>query len=1054
MADLAQKVKYTVEVDTAALDKLRLEINTGAIALENFEAQLKKAAAASKASASAFSSLTSKLQANTLSSARAELQMVDLAKAQAAGAKASSAMAGQVAELSASLKAVASASASATNAKNKDTEATKRNGQASDDAAKSATNHGMTFLKLFGKFQAAKWIVTELFDSIKSGAQQVDLENILGRQIGNYTKILNDAKASTAGIVSEGALRKSMALMSSFGIPMERFAESMELVQKMAIRTGQSAEFLTDSFGRAISRLSPLILDNLGIQVSLKEANEAYAASVGKSSDNLTKYEQKIGFMNMALEKMKANTEGVTFGGAGATVSRAEATLKNVWSEVEQLAAKGVWAWDVLGQGTRASAEDVLAYRTELMAAAKLSDKFYEDTAKYNPEMFAQYTREMEAQRDALSAMALVAKDPALEKIYEGVGAVGTRDSIDKAAGNDADYWRAVYERISQLTGRVDWTPMWDDWKTAATGAMTATYSEMNEQAKAGFKKLTQSFTGLLSEDQMKLLWGDYLKGANKVGRNIIKEATKAAEAQAAEHGGEFSSYVFKHIMRLGQESDLLTSVNVKMQARAVILAINAAISKDLNDKSAERLRIFEQEGVQHDRMRQLSEGATLAQVNLNEAKAREQELLQQIQKLLETRNETIAQGGDAKAIQAQLDVLAVQRDQAAVTRDMWTGAVNSQNAYFDGFKDKGKAAIQAEIDRRTVMLEQVNLRMLELHALALISGQMLGAKKEDLALFQEQAKDLEAKIARLKKGLSQGGGGTKADKKERDEFGDQDDLEKMLADWNAFELEVRQSAGKIREEAQAASDEARGLMFGLSNQNPQTSISPKEYEEVKKQWERVLELKNEFGTMIDMGLDEGAMSMLNTQFAELAGHFEKIANMADGMQKFADGLQSAFAGMEGLVGGEYVSMMGDLVQGFQGLSKAIGENANAYGMMNAVAPIMRAFTHNLIKDRKAQAAIEMLMQGAAAWAAAATGNVPAAVAHGISAGMYGMIAGGIIKLPKGKSAEDKPANDKNNKGAPRPDIHIYISGPIATTEAERGVMIRDALQAASRQGI
>ena len=43
---------------------------------------------------------------------------------------------------------------------------------------------------------------------------------------------------------------------------------------------------MLDSFARGVARQSPLILDNLGIQISLKEVYDEYAASVGKVRRN------------------------------------------------------------------------------------------------------------------------------------------------------------------------------------------------------------------------------------------------------------------------------------------------------------------------------------------------------------------------------------------------------------------------------------------------------------------------------------------------------------------------------------------------------------------------------------------------------------------------------------------------------------------------------------------------------------------------------------------------------------------------------------------------
>src|SRR3972149_3510032 len=266
MVDLTQRVKYTVEVDSSALASLRLEVNTFAIALENFEKKLKLVATTSKNASVAFGKLAEKMVANAQAASKAEIQLSGLIQAQGEGNTATNTLATNIKGLSETLAAMARNARASSGSLRENNEMMAATATTATKAAKEPTDQGMQFLKMFGKFQALKWIAKETFASIRDGAQQLDLERVLGTQIKNYTIILDDAMKRTAGFASKAALQKEMGLVSSFGIPMERFAESMELVQKAAIRTGQSAEFMTESFGKGVARMSPKILDNLGIQ--------------------------------------------------------------------------------------------------------------------------------------------------------------------------------------------------------------------------------------------------------------------------------------------------------------------------------------------------------------------------------------------------------------------------------------------------------------------------------------------------------------------------------------------------------------------------------------------------------------------------------------------------------------------------------------------------------------------------------------------------------------------------------------------------------------------
>lgn len=73
--------------------------------------------------------------------------------------------------------------------------------------------------------------------------------------------------------------------------------------QKMGISTTQAFNDLVTGLGRG----SALILDNLGITVSVAEANTAYAASLGKTASALTETEKKQALINAVLSQGQAS---------------------------------------------------------------------------------------------------------------------------------------------------------------------------------------------------------------------------------------------------------------------------------------------------------------------------------------------------------------------------------------------------------------------------------------------------------------------------------------------------------------------------------------------------------------------------------------------------------------------------------------------------------------------------------------------------------------------------------------------------------------------------
>jgi len=91
----------------------------------------------------------------------------------------------------------------------------------------------------------------------------------------------------------------------------ERLPDAMEYLGKVAGATGQDVGYLLDSLVTGVGRMSPLILDNLGIQVDMTAAQEEYAASIGKTVSELTKQEQQTALMNQVLTKLQTNTENL-----------------------------------------------------------------------------------------------------------------------------------------------------------------------------------------------------------------------------------------------------------------------------------------------------------------------------------------------------------------------------------------------------------------------------------------------------------------------------------------------------------------------------------------------------------------------------------------------------------------------------------------------------------------------------------------------------------------------------------------------------------------------
>ena len=91
----------------------------------------------------------------------------------------------------------------------------------------------------------------------------------------------------------------------------EKMPGAMEYLGKVSAATGQDMGYMLDSLVTGVGRLSPMILDNLGIQVDLVAASEEWAAANGIAVSDMTKTEQQAALMDQVMGKLEENTAGM-----------------------------------------------------------------------------------------------------------------------------------------------------------------------------------------------------------------------------------------------------------------------------------------------------------------------------------------------------------------------------------------------------------------------------------------------------------------------------------------------------------------------------------------------------------------------------------------------------------------------------------------------------------------------------------------------------------------------------------------------------------------------
>ena len=116
----------------------------------------------------------------------------------------------------------------------------------------------------------------------------------------------------------------------------QQLPEAMQYLSKVSAATGQDMGFMVDSLVKGVGRMSPMILDNLGIQVDLATATQKAAEMFGVEASALTKTQLQAGMMNQVIEKLQVNTANMPeiVGTAAQQWESFKTTVANVKEEI------------------------------------------------------------------------------------------------------------------------------------------------------------------------------------------------------------------------------------------------------------------------------------------------------------------------------------------------------------------------------------------------------------------------------------------------------------------------------------------------------------------------------------------------------------------------------------------------------------------------------------------------------------------------------------------------------------------------------------------------
>jgi hypothetical protein len=317
--------------------------------------------------------------------------------------------------------------------------ATKKVETATQSAGAKFAAMAGTVMKLTAAFAALAAVQRGwglMAEAAKYEQQVRALNNLAASYNSNGNKIIADLKRISDGTINTITLVEKAGTAMMLGIAPEKISKLMEIARATARMTGQEVSTAFDNIAMAVGRQSKMILDNLGIIVSVESANRTYAVQLKKTADNLSDTEKKAAFLNATIaagEDLIARM-GQQSDTTKDKMDRLKASVDNARLMISQglirvvLGATGAFQWLAAG----------------VMTVIAIIPKLLEYMARANAKIY-EWTGQTERMKASLSEAA------SLKKGYEDMlGAAG------ELAGKAADNFSAMVSSTEDMAGAIN----------------------------------------------------------------------------------------------------------------------------------------------------------------------------------------------------------------------------------------------------------------------------------------------------------------------------------------------------------------------------------------------------------------------------------------------------------------------------------------------------------------------------------------------------------------------------------------------------------------------
>ena len=159
----------------------------------------------------------------------------------------------------------------------------------------------------YATLAANVFAVTAAFGVLQRAAAVTQLQEGLiftGRAAGeNLPLVVDSLKEITGAAVSSADAMRTVAVGISAGFSQSQLEGLTKVAKGASLALGRDMTDALDRLTRGAAKLEPEILDELGIMVRLDDATETYAATLGKTSAELTQFERRMAFTNAIIEQ-------------------------------------------------------------------------------------------------------------------------------------------------------------------------------------------------------------------------------------------------------------------------------------------------------------------------------------------------------------------------------------------------------------------------------------------------------------------------------------------------------------------------------------------------------------------------------------------------------------------------------------------------------------------------------------------------------------------------------------------------------------------------------